>query len=1230
MIRMRKFINNLSRFQKIAYSIIALFLLCALPIAIPTLSRYKNRNVLDTVLPWDGSIATGYKRGTGASNNPYVISNGAELAYFAEQLQENNYENNYFVLGNDIIINNGVFSYDATDKVTYLLNDTTYFVDDYTGKYYADSLKTEPEVGSINLFQTLNGFKGKFDGRSYRILGLYITDEEKEELGLFTSLQGEITDLYVENSVINGGIITGGIASSTTNANIKNTLFKGYVIGKTNITKNIELTANILPIELNEISSTSNVNLTNNIPFIGSEILSTSLTGTYTLNNATDENTLIEINGVVVTNGSFDIDLGTTIADDIDILASSTSENASVTFTNVKYHISYNYSVTGGIIGKSNNTLLENVINKANIYGQKISGGLVGTTTNLLSINQSYNTGNINSSHTSGGLVGTIEKSEDDILISKCYNTGTINSSYIGGFIGIINDNTGSISINNVFDINNSTAIGVIANTAVTFTNTYSTSLNPIDDETYNESFNITTINNLKTKNYVTSNLLYSEFVSFNDLLINENNVWVYDENSLPILFIDDSNDPIASIHVGTYSWNNLSDELKTVKLKNNITFSIEEMDALNPLIEKEYYISDRKLTNLEIEGITSWEPYSDIVQITDEGSYIIYVKVKATNDINDEAKILNTDILVLDLTGASIAIKVNDKEYQTLSLTPGYTYIDRTQTITIEAEDNLSGIKSVGYYITTEVLSNNALNQLSDNNWIDYVDPFVINQYQKYIIYAKVIDNSDYVTFVNTNYIIYDGYTETKLTIGRNENNYLNANNNITNKSTITLNVSYSKNSDEINGNTHNFVSNILLPLGTKLTLIDKITSKVYEYEVITENDEFNFNNSCSIEDTNCIKKATYPFTLFNEKGTGSTKKNYTESNYYDNGTIIESFTIVVDLSNTNITKNYENVLMYLELHNSNNINIRPTLYNTIKPFNIYSTVNGNSSSASLNITTDYVGGNIQFNSNSTTNVNITSSINYKYLNDSKINDTTYENKEVGIVLKIVDNHGLTVNDDYLKNIIVKVGTNEYYPENDNKVHIDLNNGIEDTTKTITIITKENNANLKEGLYYLKISSYVSNDGIYYDNLSDVEVSIPINIVSTYLTTEHSFNISMDDTNRIIDKSSEQQNIQFKVVADGNFTNPSLRVSLYKKDQLTAFNQNYSVEDLKNYISDDLEASSTNLYYISNLNFDGSENTFSLNLIPQNFENNGYKFVFELYNDTKKVGTLEKLFIVK
>ena len=126
-----------------------------------TLSRYKNRNVLDTVLPWDGSIATGYKRGTGASNNPYVISNGAELAYFAEQLQENNYENNYFVLGNDIIINNGVFSYDATDKVTYLLNDTTYFVDDYTGKYYADSLKTEPEVGSINLFQTLNGFKGK-------------------------------------------------------------------------------------------------------------------------------------------------------------------------------------------------------------------------------------------------------------------------------------------------------------------------------------------------------------------------------------------------------------------------------------------------------------------------------------------------------------------------------------------------------------------------------------------------------------------------------------------------------------------------------------------------------------------------------------------------------------------------------------------------------------------------------------------------------------------------------------------------------------------------------------------------------------------------------------------------------------------------------------------------------------------------------------------------------------
>ncbi|HHU87480.1 MAG: hypothetical protein ACOX86_12265, partial [Pelotomaculaceae bacterium] len=39
---------------------------------------------------WDGSVATGFAGGTGTEADPYLISNGAELAYFAQQVNSGN------------------------------------------------------------------------------------------------------------------------------------------------------------------------------------------------------------------------------------------------------------------------------------------------------------------------------------------------------------------------------------------------------------------------------------------------------------------------------------------------------------------------------------------------------------------------------------------------------------------------------------------------------------------------------------------------------------------------------------------------------------------------------------------------------------------------------------------------------------------------------------------------------------------------------------------------------------------------------------------------------------------------------------------------------------------------------------------------------------------------------------------------------------------------------------
>jgi hypothetical protein len=690
----------------------------------------------------------------------------------------------------------------------------------------------------------------------------------------------------------------------------------------------------------------------------------------------------------------------------------------------------------------------------------------------------------------------------------------------------------------------------------------------------------------------------------------------------------------IANITINTNSWNNLRSNLNPIYFNSTITFSIEPIDSLIPFKEAYYYISNSNvaLTQEELSLITSWNLYSNNVQISEEGSYIVYAKII---DTNDDIAYINTDSLVLDLTNPSATVTMDDTNWTNLRSSLNNIYIDRQKNITIVANDNLSSVSSIKYYITDQILNTSDLNALNENSWNVYSSEILISDVGTRIIYVKVIDNSNNITYINTDYIVLSGYTES-LIVGRNPSSYLGAAAYITNKSTVTLNISYSNNSaSELSGYTHNLISYLLLPLNTKITLIDHITSKVYEYKVPTSEDNYNYNNSCPVEDVDCIKVATYPFTLFKEVGTGATDIPFSESTYYSSGTINENFTVVLDLSNTSISTNHNNVMLYMELHDSSNINVRPTLYSTIGAFNIYSNTGAENASASLYLTTDYSGSEILFNSNSSTDINITSGLNYKHIDTFQITDTTYEDKEIGLSIKLVDSNGNIVDKEYLKNIIFKVGNSIYYPGADNIVRINFNNGIADVTKALTIITYENNSNLTDGTYYFKISNFVSDDGYYYNELNNNELSIPVNVLSNSTNITYSFDVIMDNTNRIISKANSTVKVSFNILQNGFLTNPNIRISLYKKSQLTAYDQSYEIVDLANYVSDTLNICGTNVYYVSTspVQYNAPDylyNIFELNLIPANFENIGYKFVFDLYDGTKKIGTIEKHFIVR
>ena len=121
MSKIKNLFSRLKNIPRTRYITFLAVIVLAVSIAIPTLSRYKNRIDINALLSdennWDGTVASSYRSGKGTSSDPYIISNAKELAYFEKMLNETNYENTYFELSNDIIINNGLFDYDEENII---------------------------------------------------------------------------------------------------------------------------------------------------------------------------------------------------------------------------------------------------------------------------------------------------------------------------------------------------------------------------------------------------------------------------------------------------------------------------------------------------------------------------------------------------------------------------------------------------------------------------------------------------------------------------------------------------------------------------------------------------------------------------------------------------------------------------------------------------------------------------------------------------------------------------------------------------------------------------------------------------------------------------------------------------------------------------------------------------------------------------------------------------------
>ena len=132
--------------------------------------------------PWDGTIATGFARGNGSLENPYIIETASQLAYLAKSVNAGTtYHGKYIDLIEDIDL--------------------------------AKNEWTAIGAGQTNsAFSSKEFFSGTFDGNGHSIVGLKQTKKTLDWYtvyhGLFGSNKGTISNLNVIEADISNETIT--------------------------------------------------------------------------------------------------------------------------------------------------------------------------------------------------------------------------------------------------------------------------------------------------------------------------------------------------------------------------------------------------------------------------------------------------------------------------------------------------------------------------------------------------------------------------------------------------------------------------------------------------------------------------------------------------------------------------------------------------------------------------------------------------------------------------------------------------------------------------------------------------------------------------------------------------------------------------------------------------------------------------------------------------------------
>lgn len=460
----------------------------------------------------------------------------------------------------------------------------------------------------------------------------------------------------------------------------------------------------------------------------------------------------------------------------------------------------------------------------------------------------------------------------------------------------------------------------------------------------------------------------------------------------------------------------------------------------------------------------------------------------------------------------------------------------------------------------------------------------------------------------------------------------------NITNKSQFTTYFAlfaesegdfYGKNNDYY----HTLVSNYVLPVGTKITMIDYgagETNPSYYYYTVDATNYATKQNQFTTD-----HEVTYKLSDFIKMD--SIDGNNTYSDALNNGIyyhdsvnyIMEEFIFIFDFKDTEGIGEKANNTILFELRNTEDRTIISVLgiRQNLMQYNFYESSNV-VLNESITMDTNY----LYYDTSKDITYNTSIGYNETELREAII-DTNYESSSMGINVTMYDKTGTQVSSSLLSSTTITIDGTTYYVDSNGVFRIKLTDKVSNLTKNIKLNT---GVSLPTGTYTMRIALFASDDGLHNSSdkeatIKDVEIVVVGNNNLIIADTEDESKLIIGETGLNMNDSKEEK---FTITYSSVLENPNIRMTVYKRSTDTSTTNDYIEYNAKELFTNSytypqlpLEKQSNYEYLVSN----NPQSTIELNYkLRDNLKSGTYKIVFRLYDGNQIIDEDYKYIIIR